>query len=78
MEYYSAPPVLSLTPPLGSLFSVRWLTASILTCISKALADPLRRHPYQAPVSKHFLASAIVTGFGGCIWDGYPGWAVSG
>jgi hypothetical protein len=32
----------------------------------------------QAPVSKHFLASAIVSGFGNCIWDGSPGGAVSG
>jgi len=39
--------------------------------------EPLRRQLYQAPVSKHFLASAIVTGFGGCIWDGSPGGAVS-
>jgi hypothetical protein len=28
---------------------------------------------YQGPVSKIFLAYAIVSGFGGCIWDGYPG-----
>jgi len=66
----SAPSVLSLTPSLGSLCSVRWLAASILICISKALVEPLRRHPYQVPVSKHFLESAVVTGLGGCIWDG--------
>jgi hypothetical protein len=35
-----------------------------------ALAEPLRRHPYQALVSMHFLASAIVSGFGVYIWDG--------
>jgi hypothetical protein len=36
-------------------------------CIHKALAGPLRRQPYQAPFSKHFLASTIVSGFGNCI-----------
>jgi hypothetical protein len=45
---------------------------SILICINKALEEPLRRQLYQAPVSKHFLASAIVTGFGVCVWDAYP------
>jgi len=66
------------SPPLGSPCSVWWLAATTLICISKAVAEPLRRHPYQAPVSKHFLASATVTEFGGCIWDGSPGGAVSG
>jgi len=73
----SASSVPSLTPPLGSLCSIWLLAASILICIIMVLAEPLRRHPYQAPVSKHFLASAIVTGFGGYIWDGSPGGAVS-
>ena len=41
-------------------------------------AEPLRRQLYQAPVSKHLLASTIVSGFGNCIWDGSPGGAVSG
>jgi len=50
----SAPPVHSLTPsPLGSGCSVVWLAVSILICISQALAEPLRRHPYQTPVDKH-------------------------
>jgi len=48
--------------------SIQWLAASILICISKALAESS-----QAVVSKHFLASAIVTGFGVCVWDGSPG-----
>ena len=26
------------------------------------------------PVSKHFLASTMVSGFGVCIWDGIPRW----
>jgi hypothetical protein len=34
------------------------------------LAKPLRRQLYQVPVSKHFLASAIVSGFGVYMWDG--------
>jgi len=45
--------------PLGFPCSVQWLTASILIFISKALAEPLRKYPNQAPVTKHFLASAI-------------------
>jgi len=45
----SAPSVLSLTPLLGSLCSVWWLATSILICISRALAEPLRRHQYQTP-----------------------------
>ena len=36
------------------------------------LVDALKEQPYQAPVSKHFLASAIVWGFGVCRWDGFP------
>ena len=38
----------------------------------------LRRELYQAPVSKLLLASTRVSGFGGCIWDGFTGGAVSG
>jgi hypothetical protein len=32
----------------------------------------------QGLVSKIFLAYALVSGFGGCIWDGSPGGSVSG
>jgi hypothetical protein len=46
--------------------------------ISQTMAGPLRRKLYQAPDSKHFLSSAIMSGFGGCVWDGSPGGAVSG
>ena len=74
----SAPSVPYPTPPSGTLCSVQWLAASIHFCICQALAEPLRKQPYQAPVSKHFLASAIVSGFGGCIWDESPVGAVSG
>jgi hypothetical protein len=50
---------------------------SIHFCISQALAQPLRRQLYQAPVSKMLLASATVSEFGGCLWDESPGGAVS-
>ena len=46
-------------------------------CICQALAEPLRRQIYQAPVSKLLLASTIVCGFGDCLWDGFPGGAFS-
>jgi hypothetical protein len=71
-----APWILSLAP-LGTLCTVQWFAESIHLCIYQALAEPLRRQLYQAPVSKHLLASTIVSGFGGCIWDGSPGRAVS-
>jgi hypothetical protein len=69
----SAPSVLSLTPPLGTVCSVQWLAVSIHLCICQALAEPLRRQLYQTPVSMHFLTSATVSAFGDCIWDGSPG-----
>jgi hypothetical protein len=50
----SAPPVLPLTPPLGTPYSDRWLAANIYLCIGQALAEPLRGQLYQAPVSKGF------------------------
>jgi len=74
----SAPSVFSLTLPVGFSCSVQWLVANMLIYISRIMAEPLGRNSYLAPVSKHFLASTIVTGFGGCIWDGSPGGAVSG
>jgi hypothetical protein len=74
----SAPSVLFLTCPLGSSCSVQWLVVSICFCICQALAEPLRRQLYQAPVSKLFLASTIESGFGVCIREGSPGRAVSG
>ena len=68
----SASSVLALTPPLGFLPSVHCI------CIGQALEDPLSRELYQAPVSKHFSASAILSGFGVCIWDGSLDGAVFG
>jgi len=64
----SAPSILSLTPPMGTPFSVQWLATSIHFCICHALAEPLRRQLYQAPVSMHFLASSILSSFGGYIY----------
>jgi hypothetical protein len=78
MQTPSAPSVLFLTPPSGSPCSVQWLALSIHLCICQALAEPLRRKLYQVPVSKHFLASTIVSGFGVCVWDESRDGAVSG
>jgi hypothetical protein len=74
----SAPSVLSLTSPLGTPYSIQWLALSIHFRICQALAEPLRRKLYQAPVSKPLLASTIVSGFGNYIWNGSPGGALSG
>ena len=74
----SAPTILSLTPPLGTPCLVPWLAARIHLCICQVLAETLRRQLYKAPASKHFLATTIVSGSGNCIWDGFPGGAVSG
>jgi hypothetical protein len=73
----SGPSDLPLTPPLGSLWSARWLVASICFFIGQDLAEPFRTQLYQAPVSKH-LAFLIVSGFGVCMWDGSPGGTISG
>jgi hypothetical protein len=57
----SAPWVLSLALLLRTLCSVQWMAVSIHFCICQALADPLRRQLYQAPVSKLLLASIILS-----------------
>jgi hypothetical protein len=66
----SATWVLSLAPPLETVCSVRRMAVCFHLCICQAQAEPLRRQLYQAPVSKHLLASTIVSGFDNCIWDG--------
>jgi hypothetical protein len=53
--------------------SVQWLAANIHLCICQTLAKPFRRQPNQAPVSKHFPASTIASGFGDYIWDEFLG-----
>jgi hypothetical protein len=73
LQTLSAPSVFALTFPLGSLLSVRCLVVYNHTCIGQALAETLRGHPYQAPLSKLFLALGIVSGFGVCSWDGSLG-----
>jgi hypothetical protein len=78
LQIPSAPSVLTLTSLIGSLCSDQWLAVSTCICISQALAQPLRELPYQAPVSKHSLASAMASVFGVCRWDGSLGRAVSG
>jgi hypothetical protein len=69
LQSSSTPLILSLTPLMGTSHSVQWLAASIHLCICKVLAGPLRRQSCQAPFSRHFLASTIVSEFGNCIWD---------
>jgi hypothetical protein len=73
-----APSFLSLTVPMGSLGSVQKLFVSIYICINQVLTEPFRGQLYVAVVSKCFLASAIVSGFGFCRWDGSLGGVVSG
>jgi hypothetical protein len=68
----SAPSVLSITTPLGTLCSVQWLAASIHLCICQTLTESHRRQIYQAHVT-NFLASTIVSGFGDSISDGFQG-----
>jgi hypothetical protein len=70
--------VLSLAPSLGTLCSIKWMIVSMHFWICQVLAVPLRRQLNQAPVSKLLLASAIVSGFGGCLWDVSTSGAVSG
>jgi hypothetical protein len=78
MQTLLAPWVLSLAHSLGTLCSVQLMAVSIYFCICQALAEPLRRQLYLAPVREHLLASAIESGIGDCILDGSPGGAVSG
>jgi hypothetical protein len=64
--------VFSLAPSLGTLCLIQWMAVSFYFCNCQALAEPLRE-TYQAPVSWCFLASTIVSGFGGYLWNGSPG-----
>ena len=65
LQTLSAPSFLSLTCLLGTRPTVGCKHPPLWIC--QTLAEPLRRQLYQAPVSKHFLAYAIVSGFGVCI-----------
>jgi hypothetical protein len=73
----STPPLLFLTPILGNQRLSQSLASSSHLSICKALVGPLRRQPFQAPISMHFLVSTIVSGFGNCIWDESSGGTVS-
>jgi hypothetical protein len=68
----SAPWVFSLTHFLGTLCSVQWMAVSIHFCICQALAEPFKRQLYQAPVSKHLLASTIQSGLVSFEWIFVP------
>ena len=74
----SAPTVLALTSPLVFQHSVQCSAVNISICIDSALVETLRGLLYQAPVSKYFLATVIVSGFGVSRWDRSPGGAVCG
>ena len=74
LQTTSVPTVLALTSPLVSPHSVQCLAVYICICIGPALRGQLN----WAPVSKHFLASAIVSGFGVFKWDGSLSGAVTG
>ena len=52
---------------IGFLCFVHWLAVNIQLWICQALAKPLRRQLYQAPVIKNLLASTIVSGLGNCM-----------
>jgi hypothetical protein len=52
---------------LKTLCSGQWMAKSIHLCICQAQVEPLKRQLYQAPVSKHLLASTVVAEFGNCI-----------
>jgi hypothetical protein len=78
LQTFSTPSVTSPTLESGTASSIQWMTVSIHLCICQTLADPLRRQPYQAPISKHFPASTTASGCRDCMWDGSPGGAASG
>jgi hypothetical protein len=42
------------------------------------LGQDRRNNMMRRSLEMHLLASAIVSGFGGCLWDGSPDVAVSG
>ena len=64
----SAPTVLALTSPLGFPHSVQcWLCTSASVLVR--LAELLRGQLNHVPVSKHFLASSVVSGFDVSSWD---------
>ena len=82
---FSSYRVADLFSSLGtfSIFSIggpvfQPMIVSIHFCICQALAQPRKRQLYQVHINKILLAYAIVSAFGGCLWDGSPFGAVSG
>ena len=71
-------PIRFFIPPHKSSIWVWWLAVIICIYLSKVLAQPLREKLYQAPISKNFLASMIVSGFGVSRWDGTLGRSLNG
>jgi hypothetical protein len=70
LQIPSVPSVFSLTFSLRTPCSVQSLAESIHFSICQYLAEPLRRQLYQAPISKHMLASIISV----CVWSLHMGW----
>ena len=62
----------SPSPSIG-VFRLSLMVGCNSICIGQVLEECLRGHPYQAPISKHFLASAIVWRFNMYRWDGSLG-----
>jgi hypothetical protein len=59
-----------LTPSLWTPCSIQWLAVTLRFFTCQVLTEPFRKQLYQPPVSMHFLAFTIVSGFGDCIWYG--------
>ena len=55
--------ILPIDLPLGSMSSVGKLVVSICICFGQVLVESLREQQNQAPVSKYFLVSVIVSEF---------------
>jgi uncharacterized membrane protein YczE len=59
----STPSYLSLTLPLGTSYSVQWLTVSIHFCICQALAEPLRRQQELLGILNSVWVCCLYTGW---------------
>jgi len=79
LQTSSVPSVFPLTHPFRFPCFVHCLAVCIYICIGQVLDQLLRGPLYQAHVSKCFLASPMVSGFGVCRWDGsLDGWSLDG
>jgi hypothetical protein len=56
---------------IGESNSWLWASTSVFVRFWQSLSG-------DSHISKHFLEFTISSGFGVCIWDGFPGGAVSG